>query len=56
MGKKRTVRVGLIKAVPKKWDLEANWATFERLAVSAKERGSQIICTPETFLDGYVTA
>ena len=50
----RVVRVGLIKAVPKEWDLEANWATFRTLAVRARERGAHIVCTPECFLDGYV--
>jgi len=54
--KKRVVRVGLIKAVPKKWDLKANWRTFRELAINAKKRRAQIICTPECFLDGYVAA
>jgi len=48
------VRVGLIKAVPRKWDLAANWETFDQLAASAKKRGAQIVCSPECFLDGYV--
>lgn len=47
--------MGLIKAVPKKWDLRGNWKTFEQLAESAVQKGAQIICTPECFLDGYVT-
>lgn len=51
----RIVRVGLIKAVPEKWNLEANWALFQELAVRASRRGAQIVCTPECFLDGYVT-
>lgn len=50
----RVVRVGLIKAMPVKWDLVANWATFEALFRRAAERGAQIVCTPECFLDGYV--
>ena len=49
-----TIRVGLLKAVPKLWDLEANWRTFEDLAMQAVARGAQLICTPECFLDGYV--
>jgi predicted amidohydrolase len=53
--KKRLVRIGLIKAVPKKWDLRGNWKIFEQLAESAVQKGAQIICTPECFLDGYVT-
>jgi len=50
----RVVRVGLIKAVPVKWGLAANWSIFEVLFVRAVDRGAQIICTPECFLDGYV--
>jgi len=49
----RKIRVGLIKSVPAVWDLEANWNTFEELAKQAIERGAQLICTPEGFLDGY---
>jgi predicted amidohydrolase len=45
----------LIKAVPLKWDLAANWCTFEELATRACQRGAQLICTPECFLDGYVS-
>jgi len=55
-GSDRTVRVGLIKAVPLKWELEANWRMFHGLAREAAGRGARIICTPECFLDGYVAA
>jgi len=55
VNKDRIIRVGLIKTVPKKWDAEANWNMFEKLALNAVERGAQIICTPECFLDGYVS-
>jgi len=51
---KQMVRVGLIKFVPKKWNLAYNWNTFERLAVRAAEQGARIICTIECMLDGYV--
>ncbi len=49
----KPVRLGLIKAVPVVWDLEANWGTFQSLAEQAVDRGAQLICTPEGFLDGY---
>ncbi|MFC1737172.1 carbon-nitrogen hydrolase family protein [Candidatus Hydrogenedentota bacterium] len=49
------IRLGLIKAVPVKWDVEANWKTFEMLARRGAERGAQLIVTPECFLDGYVS-
>lgn len=50
----RTVRVGLIKAQPARWDLRANWALFRQLADRAVAEGAQLLCTPECFLDGYV--
>ena len=52
--KKRIIRVGLIKAVPVKWDIETNWQTFHELTSEASRRGAHMICTPECFLDGYV--
>lgn len=52
----RLVRVGLIKAEPRKWDLAANWRTFETLFLQGVERGARILCTPECFLDGYVSS
>ena len=42
-GKKRTVRVGLIKAVPKKWDVAANWKVFETLTRRAADLGVQFV-------------
>jgi len=56
MAASKTVRVCLVKAVPEKWNLDGNWRLFELLARRAAEGGAQIICTPECFLDGYVTA
>jgi len=50
----RGVRVGLIKAVPKKWNLEHNWRLFETLGGRAVREGARMVCTPECFLDGYV--
>ena len=50
-----TLRVGLIKAVPEKWDVARNWATVERLMRRSADRGVDLFCTPECFLDGYVT-
>jgi len=50
------LRLGLIKAVPEKWNVEANWRTFEELARVAAGRGAQLVITPECFLDGYVAS
>lgn len=52
----RPVRLGLIKALPTKWDVAGNWHLFEDLFIRAVQRGAQIVCTPECFLDGYVSA
>ena len=48
------MRVGLIKAVPVKWNLEHNWKVLERLMRRTTDRGVDLFCTPECFLDGYV--
>ncbi len=50
------VRVGLFTAMPVKWDLEANWSTFERSVEAHAASGIDIIVTPECFLDGYAAA
>lgn len=52
--KKRVVRVGMIKAVPEKWNKRRNWRTLERLTREAARRGADVVITPECFLDGYV--
>ena len=49
------MRVGLIKAVPVKWDLEHNWQVVDGLIRRTADRGVDLFCTPECFLDGYVT-
>jgi len=48
------VRLALLQAVPVKWDLQANFATFERLLDQAS--GADILITPECWLDGYAAA
>ena len=53
MKKKNIVRVGLVKDVPVRWDPRTNWSMFKKLATQAVEKGAQIICTPECYLDGY---
>ena len=47
------IRIAMIKAYPKYWDVEHNWQLFEKLTKAAAGRGAHIICTPECFLDGY---
>ncbi|MBS7642603.1 carbon-nitrogen hydrolase family protein [Candidatus Bathyarchaeota archaeon] len=52
----RRVRVGLLKATPKRWDKEANWLTMERLIRDVAHLKIDIAVTPECFLDGYAVA
>jgi len=46
--------VGLIKAIPIKWDLEHNWHVVEDQMRRTSDLGVDLFCTPECFLDGYV--
>lgn len=50
------VRLALMKAVPTKWDLKANFDTFLRLLDEADKAGAEIFVTPECWLDGYAAA
>ncbi|MEM2739576.1 MAG: carbon-nitrogen hydrolase family protein [Candidatus Bathyarchaeia archaeon] len=52
----RRVRVGLLKAVPKRWDKETNWITMERLIRDVARLKIDIAVTSECFLDGYAIA
>jgi len=49
----RTVRLALMRGVPVKWNLEANFEVFlKQLAQAAPDR-PDIFITPECWLDGY---
>lgn len=52
----RRVRIGLLKAIPKRWDKEANWSIIERLIRDVARFKIDIAVTPECFLDGYAVA
>ena len=52
----RKVRLGLFTAMPKKWDLDRNWETFQRTFVTHANEGIDVVVTPECFLDGYVAS
>ena len=49
----RSVRIGLLKAMPAKWDVEANWDVFEEQFARHRDSGLDVFVTPECFLDGY---
>jgi predicted amidohydrolase len=50
------IRVGLFTAMPVKWDLEANWKTFQRTLEAHAAGGIDLVVTPECFLDGYAAS
>lgn len=49
----KALRVGLIKFVPERWNLDGNFAVFKKLAIKAGQSGVKLLVTPECFLDGY---
>jgi predicted amidohydrolase len=48
-----TLRLGLLRAVPVKWDLEANFTVFLQLLEQAEKLRVDVFITPECWLDGY---
>jgi predicted amidohydrolase len=53
-GKKRTVRVAMIKAESAWGDLKGNVKFLEKLCAQLKGRKIDVVITPECFLDGYM--
>ncbi|MEK7409213.1 MAG: carbon-nitrogen hydrolase family protein [Acidobacteriota bacterium] len=50
------IRLGLFSAMPVKWDVAANWRTFEETLERHAGQRCDLIVTPECFLDGYAVA
>ncbi len=50
MGNK--IKLGMLKAMPQKWDVAENWAVFEK-QFETHGRDTDVFITPECFLDGY---
>ena len=48
----KMLRIGLLKHVPAKWDVDANMEAFAYFAQAAARRGVQLFVTCECFLDG----
>ncbi len=46
------VKIGMLKAMPQKWDVAGNWAVFEG-QFEAHGGDVDVFVTPECFLDGY---
>ena len=51
--KDRKLRIGMLKAMPGKWDVEGNWAVFEQEFKRHRGDDLDVLITPECFLDGY---
>src|SRR5437660_7143897 len=49
-----SLTVAGLSVTPRRWDKQANLATFESYARQAAARGAQLALTPEGFLEGYV--
>ena len=46
------IKIGMLKALPKKWDVAKNWAIFEK-QFETHGGETDVFITPECFLDGY---
>lgn len=53
--KENKVRLAMLRAVPAKWQLDANFELFRRAVTMAAEQRVQILVTPEGWLDGYAS-
>ena len=53
MQESRNITVGMLKAMPAKWDIKGNWAIFQKQFKAHQEDGIDVFITPECFLDGY---
>lgn len=51
--KQNQVRIGLMRGVPEKWNLEKNFAVFKDQFQKAVAQDVDIFLTPECWLDGY---
>jgi predicted amidohydrolase len=50
-----SVRLALLRAVPVKWDLDANFKTFVAGVELAAQQKTELLITPECWLDGYAS-
>jgi len=51
--KGKKINVGILKAMPRKWDVKGNWAIFEKQFGRHEDENIDVFITPECFLDGY---
>ncbi len=55
MSAKDHVRLALMRGVPEKWNLDANFSVFLKCAEQAAAQKAEIFITPECWLDGYAS-
>ncbi|HOX37004.1 MAG TPA: carbon-nitrogen hydrolase family protein [Candidatus Brocadiia bacterium] len=53
MAQKDKLRLALMRGVPRKWDMKANFEVFLEMSRKASGEGADIFVTPECWLDGY---
>jgi N-carbamoylputrescine amidase len=50
-----TVRLAMMRGIPEKWNVEANFKVFLEQLEAADKAGADVLITPECFLDGYAS-
>ena len=55
-GDRNSLRLAMMRAVPEKWNLDANYRTFATAVALAAEKEADLLITPECWLDGYASA
>ena len=50
------VRIALMRGVPAKWELDANFAVFLKMLEKSSEAKAALFVTPECWLDGYAAS
>lgn len=52
---KNSLRLALLRSVPLKWDLDANFQVFLKGIEAAAQQKAELFITPEGWLDGYAS-
>lgn len=50
---RNTLRLAMMKGVPEKWNLDANFEVFLKRLEKADKKDAEMFVTPECWLDGY---
>lgn len=50
-----TLVIGALRVMPVRWDKEANFQKLDKYARLAVAQGAQLVVTPESFMDGYIS-